>query len=105
MISPCFFLYTERGYRSILDLVAVVINREVIRSRILGKEKFYAILEADLPENIGEASDIIQGYENHVYVPSDKMGPKEMARMLDLRYIRIVLPEKLRPFCRYGKFM
>ncbi|WP_279232864.1 hypothetical protein [Clostridium sp. 1001271st1 H5] len=40
-------------------MVAVVVNRAVIRSRILGKEKLYAILEAELPENIGKACDII----------------------------------------------
>ena len=88
-----------------LDRVTDVISREVIRRGVLEKEKLYAILEAGLPKTIGEACDIIQGYENHVYVPSDKMGHKEMARMLALQYARIVLPEELKPFCRYEEYM
>ena len=52
-----------------LDQVADVINREVAKRGILEKEKLYAILEAGLPETIGEACEIIQGYENYVYVP------------------------------------
>ena len=88
-----------------LDRVADVIDREVARRGILEKEKLYAILEAGLPETIGEACDIIQDYENHVYVPSDKMGRKTMARMLALQYSRIVLPEELKPFCRYEEYM
>lgn len=88
-----------------LDQVADVIDREVARRGILEKEKLYAILEAGLPETIGEACDIIQDYENHVYVPSDKMGRKTMARMLALQYSRIVLPEELKPFCRYEEYM
>ena len=88
-----------------LDQVADVINREVAKRGILEKEKLYAILEAGLPETIGEACEIIQGYENYVYVPADKMGRKTMARMLALQYARIVLPEELKPFCRYEEYM
>lgn len=88
-----------------LDQVADVINREVARRGILEKEKLYAILEAELPETIGEACEIIQGYENYVYVPADKMGRKTMARMLALQYARIVLPEELKPFCRFEEYI
>lgn len=88
-----------------LDQVADVINREVAKRGILEKEKLYAILEAGLPETIGEACEIIQGYENYVYVPADKMGRKTMARMLALQYARIVLPEELKPFCRFEEYI
>ncbi|MCD7994404.1 MAG: hypothetical protein LUK37_22525 [Clostridia bacterium] len=88
-----------------LDRVTNEINREVIRKGILEKEKLYAILEAGLPKTIEEASEIIQGYENHVYIPAAQMDHKDMARSLALPYARMLLPEGLKPFFCHEKNM